>query len=117
MRRFAILLGLLAALFAAGSALGSSPTAKIKYRSFCYDDWLCEFMVNPSPMEPKYLDMLVDEAAKGGADVLVMNPGGQTTTHPSKVWQTMWKAYAAGDREAAFGPHGARANPASVRRC
>ena len=55
-------------------------------------------------MEPKYLDLLVDEAASGGADVLVMNPNGQTTAHPSKVWQTMWKAYAAGDKKAAL-PH------------
>ena len=60
-------------------------------------------MVNPSPLEPKHLDMLVDEAAGGGADVLVMNSVGMTASHPSKVWQTMWKAYAAGDREAAFG--------------
>jgi len=80
-----------------------SPQKQV-YRSFCYDDWLCEFIVNPSPMEPKYLDMLVDEAAKGGADVLVLNPNGQTTAHPSKVWQTMWKAYAAGDKKAAL-PH------------
>ena len=83
---------------------GEEVTKKLPYRSFCYDDWLCEFMVNPTPMEPKYLDMLVDEAASGGADVLVMNPNGQTTAHPSKVWQTMWKAYAAGDKKAAL-PH------------
>lgn len=76
---------------------------KLNYRSFCYDDWLCEFIVNPSPFEPKYLDMLVDEVAGGGADVLVMNPNGQTVSHPSKVWQTMWKAYQAGDLQSARG--------------
>ena len=90
-------------LCVAGAGLGAERGAKPAFRSFCYDDWLCEFMVNPSPLEPKYLDMLVDEAASGGADVLVMNPVGMTASHPSKVWQTMWKAYAAGDREAAFG--------------
>jgi hypothetical protein len=74
---------------------------KLRYRSFCYDDWLCEFLVNPSPFDPKYLDQLVDEAATGRADVLVLNPNGQTAAHPSKVWQTMWKAYQSGKREAA----------------
>ena len=90
-------------LCVAGAALGAERGPKPAFRSFCYDDWLCEFIVNPSPLEPKYLDMLVDEAASGGADVLVMNSVGMTASHPSKVWQTMWKAYAAGDREAAFG--------------
>jgi len=93
----------LVVLCIAGAVLSAEGRAKPVYRSFCYDDWLCEFMVNPSPFEPKYLDMLVDEAADGGADVLVMNPTGMTASHPSKVWQTMWKAYAAGNREAAFG--------------
>jgi len=97
--RLAPLLGLCIASAVLGAERGSKPT----YRSFCYDDWLCEFMVNPSPLEPKYLDMLVDEATGGGADVLVMNPVGMTASHPSKVWQTIWKAYAAGNREAAFG--------------
>jgi hypothetical protein len=102
MKRIPVLLALFVASLVAGPGSGKEPGQKLKYRSFCYDDWLCEFMVNPSPMEPKYLDMLVDEAAKGGADVLVMNPNGQTTAHPSKVWQTMWKAYAAGDKKAAI---------------
>ena len=103
MRRSPIWLASLTTLCVAGATLCAEPRAKPGYRSFCYDDWLCEFMVNPSPLEPKHLDMLVDEAAGGGADVLVMNPVGMTASHPSKVWQTMWKAYAAGDRQAAFG--------------
>jgi hypothetical protein len=74
MRKLMGLLVSLSVLLLPGSTFGESPTAKIKYRSFCYDDWLCEFMVNPSPVEPKYLDMLVGEAAEGGADVLVINP-------------------------------------------
>ncbi len=96
-------LALLVAFCVGAAALGAERGPKPAYRSFCYDDWLCEFMVNPSPLEPKHLDMLVDEAAGGGADVLVMNPVGMTASHPSKVWQTMWKAYAAGNRQSAFG--------------
>jgi hypothetical protein len=98
-----IRLASLVVMCVAGAVCGGERGSKPAYRSFCYDDWLCEFMVNPSPLEPKHLDMLVDEAASGGADVLVINPAGMTTSHPSKVWQTMWKAYAAGNREAAFG--------------
>ncbi len=103
MKQFAARLMPWVVLCLAGAAWGGEQRPKPAFRSFCYDDWLCEFMVNPSPLEPKYLDMLVDEAAGGGADVLVINPVGMTASHPSKVWQTMWKAYAAGDREAAFG--------------
>jgi len=91
------------AVWVVGVAAGDELRAKPRFRSFCYDDWLCEFMVNPSPLQPEHLDMLVNEAKLGGADVFVMNPAGMTTSHPSKVWQTMWKAYAEGDRDAAFG--------------
>jgi hypothetical protein len=92
MRLSAIWLAPLATLCVAVAASGAAPRVRLAYRSFCYDDWLCEFMVNPSPLEPKHLNMLVEEAAGGGADVLVMNSVGMTASHPSKVWQTMWKA-------------------------
>ena len=74
--------------------------ARLKYRSFCYTDWMNEFKTNPIPMQPKYLDLLVNEVADGGADVLMFNPNGQTVVYPSKAWQTMWKKYESGDRTA-----------------
>lgn len=67
--------------------------SKMKYRSFCYTDWLNEFMTNPSPMKPEYIDMLLDEVKASGSDVFVFNPNGQTVVYPSDVWQTMWDRY------------------------
>lgn len=78
---------------------GKPTVNPIPFRSFCYTDWINEYKVNPAPMKPAYLDLLVQEAATGGADVLVVNPNGQTTAYPSKVWQTMWGKYAAGNTD------------------
>lgn len=72
------------------------------YRSFCYTDWLNEFMTNPAPMKSEYVDLLVEEVAQGGADVLMYSPNGQTVVYPSDVWPGMWDRLD-DDPAAAFG--------------
>ncbi len=41
---------------------------------------------------PADVDGMVDEVAEGGADLMLINPNGQTgrANYPSRVWQTYW---------------------------
>ena len=39
---------------------------------------------------PAHVDEMVDEVARGGAELMLINPNTQRVNYPSKVWQTFW---------------------------
>lgn len=77
----------------------AKPEYKVLYNQDC-TDLFCHIK---EPLEPRHVDLMVDEVADGGADVMLINPNAQRVCYPSTVWQTFWDGYAPGKREF-FGP-------------
>lgn len=76
---------------------------RLPYRVLYNQDSTNLFGITKEPIGPQHVDAMVDEVARGGADVMLINSNAQRTSHPSRVWQTMWDGYEPGNR-AFFGP-------------
>ena len=73
------------------------------YRVLYNQDSSHLFYVTKEPITPSHVDRMVDEAADGGADLMLINPNCQRTSYPGRAWQTYWEGYEEGSRSF-FGP-------------
>ena len=69
------------------------PNYQVLYNQDCSD----VFDVTSEPITPQHVELMVDEVADGGADVMLINSNANRVVYPSKVWQTAWDGYVEGD--------------------
>jgi len=71
----------------------TTPAYRVLYNQDCTN----LFSVIKEPITPEHVDAMVDEPARGGADLVLINPNAQRVNYPSNVHQTFWDGYSPGD--------------------
>ena len=59
---------------------------KIIYNQDCTN----VFVLAKEPFQISHINAMIDEVAGAGIGVMLINPNAQRTSHPSKVWNTLW---------------------------